>query len=993
MQGLSIRTRLIGLVMVALLPAFAIALWHLHEQDRSARASAYQQARLLTDHTAREIEEELGDAEAMLTDLARHPGVRALDAARCEETLRDIRLPGVPYTLLALLRPDGNAVCSHLAPAPSPADLQAARWFADALPSDTAMISGVVQLPASGRWSVLVTAPVRAAAGDARALLVMGIDVAQLRSRVLAGAPQAALVVVIDQDWRILLRQHDHDARVGRPIPQRFVDHFSSGPEGEFEETSIDGTVRLYAFQTIARTGWRVTAGLPEQQVLAAFRQARTQTIAALLVALAAALGGALLIARSIAAPVQRLAAVAERIAGGDPHPRAAPAGPREVAAVAQQFNRMLDVQAEAERRLADSEARFRALTELSSDWYWEQDSAFRFVSVSPSVQRIVGLSPEAHLGKTRWEVGPLGVSDEALAQHRATLQRHAPFRDFVIERVDAEGARRILAISGEPIFDAAGRFAGYRGTGREITALRRAEDAARAREAQYRALIERLPAGVVVHAPDTSVLLANRAACDLLGLTVDQIHGRAAPHPDWRFVREDGTPMPLEEYPVMRVLASGQPVHDLIGGIDRGDGSERAWVFGQAFPEHDAQGQLVRIVVTFADITALKKAEQLHAERDAAALASRSKSEFLSRVSHELRTPLNSILGFGQLLQLDPAVAASPSTAERVSHVVAAGRHLLAMVNDILDLTQAESGALALALEAVDVAALARSCAALVQPQASERALTIDVVAVDGVAHADPNRLRQVLMNLLSNAIKYNRHGGRVTVTVESDTRSVHLAVGDTGPGLTAEQQARLFQPFNRLGAEQSGIEGTGLGLVIARLLMLAMGGDIEVQSAPGAGSRFILRLPRAAGGAPAIAGGAAQTATAAPLRALRVLCIEDDPSSLALACSVVGMLPQVQLLTATDGAQGLAIAQRERPDLVLLDLNLPQLDGYEVLRRLRADPATAAIRCVALTANAMPADVERIRAAGFEEHITKPFDVAALLARLRDWAAAGHR
>lgn len=996
LQGLSIRTRLIGLVVVAMLPAFAIAVWHLHEQGREAREGARQQARLLTEHTVAELDETLGDATELLRELAQHPAIRALDPARCEAVLRDLRTPGVPYARLTLLRTDGSALCSHLSPAPASAELRAAAWFATAVRSSTPTVSSGVQDPVSGRWSVMVSAPVRAAAGDGMALLVLAIDVAQLRQRVLAGAPEAGLVAVVDQDWRILLRQHDHDGRVGRPIPQRFFDHLSAASAGEFDETSIDGVVRLYAFRTVTRTGWRVVAGLPEQLVLADYRRTSMRTATLLVLALLATLAVALLIAATIVAPVQRLAAVAARIAGGGARARADLAGPREVVAVAQQFNRMLEVQSGAERQLAENEARFRALTELSSDWYWEQDRAFRFVSVSPSVRRIVGLSPEDHLGKTRWELGPVGLSDQDLARHRATLERHEPFRDLVLHRTATDGTPRTLAISGEPIFDATGQFTGYRGIGRDITAQRQAEDALRAREAQYRELIDHLSAGVVVHAPDTSVLLANRAACDLLGLSLDQIFGRTAPDPDWHFVREDGTPMPVEEYPVMRVLASGQPVLDVVGGVDRGQGAERVWLVGQAYPEHDAQGQLTRIVVTFADVTALKKAEQLHAERDAAALASRSKSEFLSRVSHELRTPLNSILGFGQLLQLDPAVAASPATAERVSHVVAAGRHLLAMVNDILDLTQAESGALALAVEPVDVAALARSCAALVQPLADERAVTIsvDTDAADSIARADPSRLRQVLMNLLSNAVKYNRQGGCVTLTVDGDAEHVRLAVGDTGIGMTAAQMAALFQPFNRLGAEQSGIEGTGLGLVIARLLMQAMGGDIAVQSTPGAGSTFTLQLPRARRGAPTTGAAAPDLPTVpAAMPALRVLCVEDDPSSLALARNLIGLLPQVELLTATDGAQGLALAQRARPDLVLLDLNLPQLDGYEVLRRLRADPATAAIRCVALTANAMPADVERVRAAGFDAHITKPFDVEALLAQLRAWAAAPRR
>jgi PAS domain S-box-containing protein len=994
---LSIHVRLIVLVVVALLPALGIAVWHLQQQKDLARESAREQARLLAGQTVGALDETLRAAEAMLSTLARRPPVRAADPAQCADRLADHATLHPAFTALTLRRVDATAVCASPA-APEPAEqIAAAPWFAAALGAPGMTVSDAFPAPSTGRWTVALTYPVRDPAGASAGLLILALDLATLNEHMLAHAPGGDIVAVTDRQQRVLLRQPGHAERVGKQIPQRFVERLSREREGAFEDIGVDGVARLYAFQTMPRTGWQVAAGLAQSAALAGHQRARTQTAVFMLLALAGALAAALLIARSIDAPVQRLSQAAQHVAAGDAGARAQPGGPRELAAVAHQFNRMLDVQAE-------NEGRFRALTALSSDWYWEQDHDFRFVSIAPRVGEIVEFTANDHIGKTRWDLGPIGLSDEEIRRHRAQLERHEPFRDLVLRRRGPDGSPRIVAISGEPVFDAAGNFTGYRGIGRDITAQRLAEDALRAREAQYRELIDHLSAGVVVHAPDTSILLANRAASQLLGLSLDQLQGKIAIDPSWRFVREDGSPMPVDEYPVMRVKASGRPVVDLVGAIEHHAGAERVWVLSQAYPELDADGALTRIVVTFADITALKKAEQLRAERDAAALASRSKSEFLSRVSHELRTPLNAILGFGQLLQLDPAVSASPPTRERVEHVLAAGRHLLAVINDILDLTRAETGSLALAREVVEVGPLARECMTLVQPEADRRGVRLELVTrtADCRASGDPKRLRQVLMNLLSNAIKYNRAGGRVTVRLHCDAQSIHAAVEDTGQGLTPAQEAALFQPFNRLGAERSGAEGTGLGLVIARLLMQAMGGDIAVTSAPGAGSSFSLSLPRHGAGlaaqvgavTPAPATGATGEVPAAPgARRFNVLYVEDNAANLQLMRHVFSLLPQAVLATASDAALGLAAALRERPDLVLIDLGLPGIDGYELLRRLRAEPALAGVRCAAVTANAMPADAERVRSAGFDDYIVKPFEVEALLARLRAWAETAHR
>ena len=990
LQQLPIRTRLVGLVAAALLPAFAIALSHLGTQAELARDGARQQARLLTTHTTAALETALRDAGTLLATLARRPLVSALAPGACDAGFDDVVALDPVYLSLSLRRADGSSVCSS-GPAGT-APVAGAAWFGTALAAGQPAVSDGVLDPQDGRWTVVKTHPLPGPERAAAGLLTLVLDLAALSARAVALAPAAGIVTVTDRQWQVLLRRPDQERQVGQPIPQRFVARLSGAAEGAFQEEGIDGQLRLYAFQSLPRTGWRVLASLPREAVLADYRRSSTLAAGAMALALAGGVTLALLLAGSIIGPVRRLSEVAQRVAAGDASRRATPTGPRELAAVATQFNRMLDVQVE-------NEERFRALTALSSDWYWEQDREFRFVTIAPRVGEIVDLPAGEHLGKRRWELGDVGLTDAQMRQHRDQLERHEPFRDLVLRRRGRDSRPRIVSLSGEPVFDGDGNFSGYRGIGRDITAQHLAEAEVRAREAQYRTLIEHLSAGVVVHAPDTAVLMANRAAAQLLGLSPAQMLGRTAADPAWRFVREDGTPMPVDEYPVVRVQATGEPVVDLVAGVEHGAG--RTWVIARAFPEFDEQRRLTRIIVTFSDITALKKAEVLRAEKEAVELAGRSQSEFLSRVSHELRTPLNSILGFGQLLQVDPALAGAPATRERVDHVVTAGRHLLAMVNDILDVTRAEAGALTLHTEVVDLVHTVRECAALVQPQAARRAIVLEAAAEPGCwqVRGDPNRLRQILMNLMSNAVKYNAEGGQISVRVAGDAARARVSVTDTGPGLAPAQRAALFQPFNRLGAERTGTEGTGLGLVIARLLAQAMGGEIEIDSQPGAGSTFSLVLPRLdsadadadlAAAPPAVAHAAAHPPPAAGRAAGgRLLYVEDNPASALLLQQAITLLPDVALTMAHDGLAGLDLARREQPDLILLDLGLPLLDGFGVLRRLQADPVLARIPCIALTANAMPGDEARVRAAGFVDYLTKPYDIELLLARISHWLA----
>lgn len=384
-------------------------------------------------------------------------------------------------------------------------------------------------------------------------------------------------------------------------------------------------------------------------------------------------------------------------------------------------------------------------------------------------------------------------------------------------------------------------------------------------------------------------------------------------------------------------------------------------------------------------DISERKQYEQdIIAARDDAERANSAKSEFLSSMSHELRTPMNAILGFGQLLEIDNEL--NEDQADYVDEILKAGRHLLELINEVLDLAKIESGKIDLSLEPLLCAELIGECLALVKPIAQVHGVTINDSAIGGyAARADRTRLKQVLLNLLSNAIKYNRPQGTVSIQVTARDGFVRLEVSDTGYGIPADRRQELFQPFSRLGAEESAIEGTGIGLTICRRLMQMMGGAIEMTSEEGQGSTFWIELPEVASEQKTRSSHLKQAITTETMLAGRcrytVLYIEDNPANLRLVSQILGRNPQLQLITAYTPELGLELVSAHHPELILLDINLPGMDGYQVLSILRSLDSAKKTPVIAISANATSRDIERGTAAGFDEYITKPIDVMHLL------------
>jgi len=479
--------------------------------------------------------------------------------------------------------------------------------------------------------------------------------------------------------------------------------------------------------------------------------------------------------------------------------------------------------------------------------------------------------------------------------------------------------------------------------------------------------------------------------------------------------VRATGRPdsMAVQKYDVRRPAAEG------------GEFEERFWS-PQNWPVLDAAGRLIYIINRVEDVTefarlkdlgtqhervtqelssraadmeaeVLRRTEEIahsnsrlqaanaeiQAARAEADRANRAKTEFLSRMSHELRTPLNAILGFSQLLEMDELTA---EQHENVAYISQAGRHLLDLINEVLDISRIESGQMTISREPVALADVLHDLAALVRPLAARRNITLDAShAIAGGAYvlADRQRLNQVLLNLLSNAVKYNREGGSILVRAEatgSDT--VRIAITDSGYGIAPEHVGRLFHPFDRLGAERGSVEGTGMGLALSKGLIEAMGGAIGVDSALDVGTTFWVELGVAE--APADQYDRTATLTLAPASPARlvVLHIEDNVANTRLVERVLQRRPGVELLPAPSGQQGIAMARQHGPDLILLDLHLPDMPGHEVLRLLQSYPETRALPVVVLSAHSTKSGTQRLLDAGAVGYLGKPLDVAKFLA-----------
>lgn len=516
----------------------------------------------------------------------------------------------------------------------------------------------------------------------------------------------------------------------------------------------------------------------------------------------------------------------------------------------------------------------------------------------------------------------------------------------------------------------------------REIASRAQGERALGQSERRFQSIFETAPIGIAFTDLNGGFQEVNAHFCNLLGYTAEALatlRSLDLTHPDDR----------REDVRLARRLMRGEiPFYRRLKRYVRSDGSV-VRVRSIVSLLRGADGRPHRLVGIVEDITDQLRLEELDRAREAAEAANQAKNEFLSRMSHELRTPMNAILGFTQLMQMDAGEPLPPGQRARAGQIAQAGWHLLEMINDTLDLSRIEAGSLRLEPVALELPPLLARALALVQGQATEHGLAIsqrvDPSAVGLVG--DPTRVTQILTNLLSNAVKYNRPGGSVGITATSPQAGwVEVAVRDTGLGLTEAQRAALFQPFNRLGRERTGLPGTGIGLVISRRLAEMMGGGLRAEAVDGPGACFVLRLPAAVADAPAATEPAPdEPAAPQPGPHRRLLYVEDNPLNAEVMRGILEQRPGLELEVAGTVAAGVEALQARPPALLLLDWQLPDGDGLTLLRRLRELGHTPP-PVIVVSANAQPEQIVAAQAAGAQHYLTKPLDVREVLALIDD-------
>lgn len=1028
--------RLLTMALVVAVPLLVVHAWTLFDDLESEQQRAYKEVEAKSWSTARTVEANFAKAERLLAFVAGRPEIRSLDPAQCNAFIRGLH--GVDSLVAAISVSDrgGRVYCVSDSDVGLPPTGVVGDWLSEAGPREAPILGKPSIEQVAQRPLVPLSLAVRDADGNAAAVAVVWLDLLQLQALMVSDwSASGGVLALVDADFRFLVRSPDTLKWLGRTASNAVKSLRPNSQNGIITAPGVDGVERVFASSDVSKYKLRVAASIPADEVLALARaQIRNgAAVAAAALALAAAL--AYVGAHSITRPVRSLGTTARAVTAGQADALADESLPGEFKELAVEMNRMQAARRASEHsalrlsrfyealsranqamlRVSDPVELYKAIAEVCFE---TGHASMAWIGVIDGYQLIPvawGGPAELYTRSLELDLGPLAqpaggafgasvlsgksrVANDYMNDPRTIAFREnatrfdvrssaiVPFwRDGTVAGTlnlyagevgfFDEGLMRLLAAMAADIslaLDVFDKAAVHARTSAELAK----------REAQLSGILESATVAIVTIDANQRIVVFNNAASKMFDvpvvLAIGQHSGVFIPE---RFRATHGRD--IQSY-LHSDGANGGSLPRPLTGL-RSDGSEFP-VEASTFRTSEGADELITLVMR--DLSVERDAAQARIAAASSDAANRAKTEFLSRMSHELRTPLNAVLGFAQLIQEGAKERLHEIERHQLDLIFLAGAQLRALVDDLLDVSIIESGQMSLSLVDFELVGLLNGVMRM--SEAAARVAQVELIASYSSMnpqpmHSDPIRLRQVMLNLVSNAIKYNHACGSITVSLELFEGRLRIAVADTGMGMTKTQLAALFEPFNRLGREGTRIEGTGIGMTLVRQLVELLGGTISVTSQPGVGTTVQVELPMPRDGDVLAKGFETTSFRVSGQQALGpepsglVLYIEDNPVNVLVIQGIFRRWPAVQLVVAEDGATGIDQAQTLRPDIVLLDMHLPDMSGLDVLTALRGNALTSDLRVVALSASGMPEEVKMAREAGVHGYWTKPVDVAS--------------